>query len=98
MPKRIRVGYESFAQWEVELAKGKIRTLIGKYEFVKEDLADMEQELLLHIHRSRNVKKSWKHITASDKTILDRVLDNKIRDLIDAHQSLKRQILRQAEP
>ncbi len=97
MPRRTRVGYESFAKWEKELAKGKIRTLIGKYELTKEDLSDMEQELLLHIHRSRNVKKSWKQITASDRTILDRILDNKIRDLIDTHKSLKSQILRQAE-
>jgi hypothetical protein len=97
MPRRTRVGYETFAQWEKELAKGKIWTLIGKYELTKDDLADMEQELLLHIHRSRNVKKSWKQITASDRTILDRILNNKIRDLIDTHQSLKSQILRHAE-
>lgn len=96
MPRRNRVGYESFPEWE-ELAKVKTRTLIGKYGLTQEDLEDIKQELLLHIHRNRTVGKSWKKITASRKTILDRILDNKIRDLLRAYQSRKTRLLSDAE-
>ncbi len=85
-----RVGYAAFAQWEVELAQGKAKGLIGKYGFTPSDQADLEQELLLQIHLKRNVRRFWTEIEASERTVMSRILDNWIRDLIDRILSEKR--------
>ena len=63
MPKQT-VGYEAFAKWEIELAEGKARGLVGKYGFTCEDAKDIEQELLLQIHITRKAGDSWSEVTA----------------------------------
>ncbi|OGR89738.1 MAG: hypothetical protein A2992_06480 [Elusimicrobia bacterium RIFCSPLOWO2_01_FULL_59_12] len=87
-----RKKVEAFEKWEVELAEGKARGLIGKYGFTEGDRPDIKQELLLHIHLSRGAQAGWERSTASERTTLSRILDNRIRDLIDAAQSDKRKV------
>lgn len=92
-----RVGYEAFAQWEVELAQGKAKGLIGKYGFTKNDQEDLEQELLIQIHLKRNVRSTWTEVGASERTVMSRILDNWIRDLIDGILADKRRVHIEAE-
>ena len=86
------VDHEAFAKWELELAKGKAKGLMGRYGITAEDVFDIEQELLLHIHVKRAAVSSWDQRTASDRTIMSRVLDNKIRDLIESSGRQKRKV------
>ncbi len=92
-----RVGYAAFAQWEVELAQGKAKGLIGKYGFTKNDQEDLEQELLIQIHLKRNVRSTWTEVGASERTVMSRILDNWIRDLIDGILADKRRVHIEAE-
>lgn len=85
-------GYAEFAQWEVELARGKAKGLVGRHGFSQEDLPDLHQELLLHIHLKRNSTAGWTKVTASAKTVTSRILDNKVRDIIDAAKRDRRKI------
>lgn len=90
MKKNIKVGYDAFASWEVRMAHGKARGLIGKYGFTHNDIPDLEQELLLAIHLKRNAMDSWSSREASQKTVTSRILDNRIRDILDTLQTDKR--------
>jgi len=92
MEKRRTVGYEAFEAWEVAMAHGKARGLVGKHGFTYEDLPDLEQELLLEIHLKRGTRDNWTHVEASQKTVLRKILDNRIRDIIDAIRTDKRRI------
>jgi len=92
MEKKNKVGYEAFAAWEVTLARGKAKGLVGKHGFTYEDVPDLEQELLLEIHLKRGVRESWSEITASPKTVMDRILNNRIRGIIDSVEADKRRI------
>jgi DNA-directed RNA polymerase specialized sigma24 family protein len=92
MSERRDVGHEAFAKWELELAKGKAKGLMGRYGVTAEDVVDIEQELLLHIHVKRTAFSCWEQRTASDRTILSRVLDNKIRDIIESGGRQKRKV------
>lgn len=89
MPKQT-VGYEAFAKWEIELAEGKARGLVGKYGFTCEDAKDIEQELLLQIHITRKAGDSWSEVTASKRTVLSRILDNRVRNIIRDSRREKR--------
>lgn len=93
MSDKREISYEAFAKWEVELAKGKAKGLKGRYGITSEDVIDIEQELLLHIHIKRSSTFHWKQKNATDRTILSRILDNKIRDLIESARRQKRKIL-----
>ena len=93
MSDKREISYEAFAKWEVELAKGKAKGLKGRYGITPEDVIDIEQELLLHIHIKRSSTSHWKQKNATDRTILSRILDNKIRDLIESAGRQKRKIL-----
>jgi len=86
------VGYEAFAKWEIELSKGKAKSLIGKYGFTEVDMKDLEQELLLQIFRTRKTWRSWKKVKASEKTIVSRILDNRIRNITRLLRTSKRHI------
>jgi DNA-directed RNA polymerase specialized sigma24 family protein len=86
------ISYEAFAKWELELAKGKAKGLMGRYGITSEDVIDIEQELLLHIHIKRSSTSHWEQKNATDRTILSRILDNKIRDLIESAGRQKRKI------
>lgn len=92
MSNRREFGYEAFAKWELELAKGKAKGLMGRYGITAEDVIDIEQELLLHIHVKRTAISHWEQRNASDRTIMSRVLDNKIRDLIESAGRQKRKV------
>lgn len=92
MERKNKVGYEAFAAWEVDLARGKARGLVGKHGFTYEDLPDLEQELLLEIHLKRGVRESWTEVTASPQTVMDRILNNRIRGIIDSVEADKRRI------
>ena len=91
MSKQKIVGYAAFARWEVELARGKARGLIGSYGFSESDLGDIEQELLLQMFLKRETRESWVCIKASARTVMSRILDNRIRDIIKAIKTGKRE-------
>lgn len=92
MKNKLVVGWSAFARWELELAHGKAKSLIGKYGFTKEDAEDIAQELLLVISRKRKAQKSWRKISASKETVMSRILDNRIRDLIKSLNTDKRRV------
>lgn len=92
MPDKKWVGYVAFAQWEVELAEGKAKGLIGKHGFMREDYEDLKQDLLLQIHLKRETSTKWSEITASERTVMSRILDNYVRDMIDAAHTDKRKV------
>lgn len=81
---------KGFTQWEVNLARGKAKGLLNRYGFTETDLPDIEQELLLEIHLKRNAASNWSKRTATDRTILSRILDNRIRKIIEAASAQKR--------
>lgn len=97
MAKKSTVGYEAFAKWELELARGKAKGLIGRYGLTESDFGDLEQEMLLQVHLKRGVREGWAKITASERTVMSRILDNKIRDIIDELKTEKRRLLSRAE-
>jgi DNA-directed RNA polymerase specialized sigma24 family protein len=86
------VGYAEFAAWEVNLVKGKARTLPGKAGFTYADIPDIEQELLLEVHLKRDTSDNWERVTASKKTVMSRILDNRIRNLIKSSATDKRRV------
>lgn len=91
MHKAYKAGSRNrFSKWEIELAQGKAKGLVGKYGFTAADLPDIEQELLLEIHLKRNVASKWSKRTATDRTILSRILDNRIRQIIETASAKKR--------
>ncbi|MFA5161890.1 MAG: hypothetical protein WC421_06555 [Elusimicrobiales bacterium] len=91
MHKAYKAGSSNrFSKWEIELAQGKAKGLVGKYGFTAADLPDIEQELLLEIHLKRNVASKWSKRTATDRTILSRILDNRIRQIIETASAKKR--------
>ena len=81
------VGYNPFQQWEVDLARGKARSLVGSYGFTYKDVPDLEQELLLHLDKKRHTRAAWTRQDASERTVMSRILDNRIRDIIEAVQT-----------
>jgi len=81
---------DGFSAWEVNLAKGKAAKLVGKYGFTRDDLPDLEQELLLEIFLKRGAGNAWRNRTASEHTVISRVLDNRIRNIIEAACAAKR--------
>jgi len=89
---RKAVNTAGFKHWEVKLARGKAKGLAGKHGFWEEDLPDIEQELLLKIHLSRRLVKAMATGAASPRTIISRILDNAIKDIIDAARTDRRGI------
>ena len=81
-----------FEDWELELISGKAKGLIGTYGFTEDDLPDIEQELCLKTYLKRQAYEVWQQKTASLRTILSRILDNCIRDMIDAAMTDKRRV------
>jgi len=92
MDRKLVCGWKEFSDWEVNLVKGKAKSLSAKPGFSQEDIPDIEQELLLTVHRKRHASDSWAEIKASKRTILSRILDNRIRDLIDSANTDKRRV------
>jgi RNA polymerase sigma-70 factor (ECF subfamily) len=92
MHKNIKIGYDAFSLWEIKMAQGKARGLIGKHGFTCDDIPDLEQELLLEIYLKRDARDNWSSIEASQKTVTSRILDNRIRDILDTLQTDKRGI------
>lgn len=81
-----------FEDWELELISGKAKGLIGSYGFTEDDLPDIEQELCLKTYLKRQTYETWQQKTASPRTVLSRILDNCIRDMIDAAMTDKRRV------
>lgn len=91
--------YDGFLKWEIELVQIKTRGLLkeGKLDsknrkcrFTKDDLPDLEQELLLKVLKARETIKNYQQFTALPKTIISRILDNKIKDILNYYKSDKR--------
>lgn len=98
MPDKNRVGYEAFTKWELELAEGKAKGMVGKHGFTHEDFDDLKQDLLLQIYLKRDVRRGWSEITASERTVMSRILDNRLRDIIDAVHTEKRKVHLYSDP
>jgi DNA-directed RNA polymerase specialized sigma24 family protein len=98
VPDKNRVGYEAFAKWELELAEGKAKGVIGKHGFTQQDFHDLRQEMLLQVHLKRETRKRWSEITASEKTVMSRILDNRLKDIIDAIHTDKRKVHLLSDP
>jgi DNA-directed RNA polymerase specialized sigma24 family protein len=98
MPRRTRAGYPAFSRWELDLTAAKVRNLRGNYGLTGEDLKDLEQELLLHIYVKRQNKAYWETIRVSEKTLIDRIIDNRIRNFLDVYRQKKHQVLTRALP
>ena len=81
---------ETFAEWELRLADIKARGLINRYGLTHEDFPDLKQDLLVEIYVKRKIVRLWKIRTASDETIMDRILDNWIRSRVEWMQADKR--------
>ncbi len=92
MANKNRVGYEAFTRWELELAEGKAKGLIGKHGFMLGDYDDLKQDLLLQIYMKRETRAGWVEKTASAKTVMSRILDNRVRDIIDASHTDTRKV------
>ncbi len=92
MADKNRVGYEAFTKWELELAEGKAKGLIGKHGFTPGDYDDLKQDLLLQIYLKRETRAGWIEKTASAKTVMSRILDNRVRDIIDASHTDTRKV------
>lgn len=82
----------AFSKSEVGLVKGKAKGLIGKHGFTIADLPDIEQELFMEVFLKRNTGKAWSTLTASQRTILSRILDNRIRKMVEAACADKRRV------
>ncbi|MCG3204907.1 MAG: hypothetical protein KCHDKBKB_01624 [Elusimicrobia bacterium] len=91
MSNQRKFGYTSFEKWEVKLAKKKARRLIGKFGFTQEDAGDLEQELLLHIFLRKKGGSAAAQLQSKGKSVMGRILDNRIRDLIEKAKSKKRE-------
>jgi len=81
-----------FEDWELELILGKAKGLVGSYGFTEDDLPDIEQELCLKTFLKRQAYEAWQQKTANPRTVLSRILDNCIRDMIDAAMTDKRRV------
>lgn len=91
MSSRKTFGKKSFEKWEEALAKKKAVKLIGKFGITKEDAKDVEQELLLHIYLRKKGGSSTSQIRSKGKSALARILDNRIRDIIEKVKTKKRE-------
>jgi len=90
MSSQRKFGYKAFARWEVELVKRKAKRLIGKFGFTPEDVGDLEQELLLHIFMKKKGSRAHVRPKPPEKSIMHRMIDNRVRDIIDKAQTKKR--------
>lgn len=91
MSSRRKFGVKSFEQWEMKLVKEKARKLIGKYGFVEEDIEDLKQDLMLHIFLRKKGGSTSAQVKSKTRVVMNRILDNRIRDLIEKAQSMKRE-------
>ncbi|MBI4396892.1 MAG: hypothetical protein HY548_07350, partial [Elusimicrobia bacterium] len=98
MSDQKRSAYAAFERWELDLARGKAKTLVGRYGFTWEDQGDLEQELLLHLLKKRKARQAWAEVRASERTVMDRILTNKARDLIKGAKRGKNKVIRASVP
>ena len=74
----------SYAAW---LIRKKARSLIGKYGFTNSDKEDIEQELWLHLLRRQDC---YDPARSRVTTFIARVVENRIRTLIEHQRAGKR--------
>lgn len=106
MPKRKKVdtqpfsklpfGNHPFDEWEIDMVERKAKALIGTLGITKEETEDVKQELFLQILHYRKVKGSTE-VLHHEKSYLGRILDNRIRNLLDERRADKRRVHAEAE-
>lgn len=84
------VGYDDFKTWEKDLARIKALRLIGQHGFTLNDVDDLEVELRLHIRIRRAKYDPVRKPRVTYETFMSRVVENKVRDIIEARHSQKR--------
>jgi len=92
MPTSQKSVNAAFSKLEISLVKGKAQGLVGSYGFTQADLPDIEQELFLEVFLKRHTLRKWKKQKASERTVLSRILDNRIRKIIEAASTDKRRV------
>lgn len=98
MPHQTHAANAALDERVDELIKAKVRILTGKYGLTSDDLQDLRQELQLHIYFKLRNKAYWKTIRVSERTVIDRILNNRIRDFLRACKRKRDQIVTSAEP
>ena len=85
-------GWQYFSDWEEEIVKLKAACLVGTHGFIEADRQDVEVELFLQIWESKPKYDPGRTPPVSVETFIERALDNRIRNLIDAKMTIKRRI------
>jgi DNA-directed RNA polymerase specialized sigma24 family protein len=85
-----RVSYAAFEQWEIKMVEKKVGGLMGKFGFTRSDAGDLRQELFLQIHLYRSGKGAAPK--EKEKSWVSKILDNRLRNIIDAVKSEKRKV------
>ncbi len=91
MSNKGKFGYEAFEKWEVSLVKRKARRLIGKFGITPSNVEDLEQELFLHIFLRKKGGSSNAQVQFQGKSVMSRILDNRVRDIIEKAKTKKRE-------
>lgn len=84
------VGYDDFKTWEKDLARIKALRLVGQHGFTLNDADDLEAELRLHIWVKRAKYDPRREPRVTYETFMTRVVENKVRDIIETRHSQKR--------
>ncbi|MCG3204359.1 MAG: hypothetical protein KCHDKBKB_01074 [Elusimicrobia bacterium] len=83
-----RGSYEAFEKWEEKMVEKKVSGLIGRYGFTPTDVGDLKQELFIQIHLYRKGKGA--SAKEKEKSWVGRILDNRLRNIIEAVKTEKR--------
>ena len=73
--------------YAIRLIKFKVRSLIGEYGFTESDSEDLQQDLLIYLLEHLPQYDSTR---ATQRTFMDRLLDNEIRTMIKHRRCRKR--------
>ena len=78
-----------FERWEIALAETLVSRSIRKHScFTEDDFEDLKQECLIHWFYARQRHDPKRH--ASMRTFMARVIHNKLRDIVESRQAIKR--------
>jgi len=75
------------SQWAASLIRKKARLLIGSYGFSTSDREDIEQELWYHLLKRQG---AYDPSRGKISTFIARILDNRIRTMIEHRRAVKR--------
>lgn len=80
--------YEGIHSFVVTVITNEVKKLIGRFGLCLEDIGDLEQELHLQVWRKLNANPEAK--TAPYHAVVRRIVDTKIKDLIEMRSARRR--------